>query len=88
MGGRVDEGEVDGLTRGGQAVVGAGLDAVILANDLNEVTLSNVETVTPGPAILFVDPPVVPINSSGNPFNATFHDVVGRTYMAGLRARF
>jgi iron complex outermembrane receptor protein len=35
-----------------------------------------------------VDPPVVPINSSGNPFNATFHDVVGRTYMAGLRARF
>lgn len=35
-----------------------------------------------------VDPPVDPISSSGNPYNATFHDVVGRTYMVGLRARF
>ena len=38
--------------------------------------------------LLDVDPPVVPINSSGNPFNATFHDVVGRTFMVGLRAQF
>jgi len=34
------------------------------------------------------DPPVNPISSSGNPYNATFHDVIGRTYMVGVRASF
>ncbi len=35
-----------------------------------------------------VDPPVNPVSGAGNPYNAIFHDVIGRTYTVGLRAQF
>ena len=35
-----------------------------------------------------LDPRVIPLSTVGGPYNATFHDVVGRTYMVGMRASF
>lgn len=32
-------------------------------------------------------PPFDPTSSEGNPYNATFHDVVGRTFMIGFRVK-
>lgn len=34
------------------------------------------------------DPPVDPTSSEGAPYNATFHDVIGRTFLAGVRMKF
>jgi iron complex outermembrane receptor protein len=38
--------------------------------------------------LLDKDPPVNPTTAEGSGYNATFHDVIGRTYMLGLRAKF
>jgi len=38
--------------------------------------------------LLDKDPPVDPTSAEGAPYNATFHDVIGRSYMAGIRLRF
>jgi outer membrane receptor protein involved in Fe transport len=38
--------------------------------------------------LLNEDPPIDPTASSGNPVNAVFHDVIGRTYNLGFRAKW
>ncbi len=62
--------------------------SLALGYDLSGLTDSDVQIYGSIQNLTDLDPPVDPINASGNPFNATFHDVIGRTYMVGVRARF